>query len=284
MNAHLREFLRFPPLRKVGVMVLRTLAFSYLGLVLFAATATNKLLFHPPGHRSDLRGQVKLKTADGNEITGLYLPNPSAAYVLLFSYGNGEDLVSDRDFLQDLLGHGWAVMGYDYPGYGTSTGQPGEAGCDAALDAAYAYLTNEKHLPAERIVLYGRSLGSGPAVDLASRKPIGGLILQSAYTSIFRVVTHYRILPWDKFNNFAKISAVHATLLSIHGTDDQVVPFWHGEALYDAYPGPKQHLWVPGADHNNLIEMAGQTFWTALDSYRQSLPLSGPINSGSSPK
>jgi len=272
MNPGTRNFLRRPAFRQWVKLVLRILLLGYLALMFVGAILINPLLFHPPGHKDELRGQVKLHTADGNDVTGLYLPNPQSAYVLLFSYGNGEDLVADRDFLQEFLSHGWGVMAYDYPGYGTSTGKPSESGCEAAIDAAYAFLVSEKHIPPARIVLYGRSLGSGPAVDLASRKPVGGLVLQSAYTSIFRVVTHYRILPWDVFNNIAKISSIHAPLLSIHGTDDHVVPFWHGKALFDAHPGPKQFLWVPGADHNNLVDVAGETLWTALDTFRRSLP------------
>jgi abhydrolase domain-containing protein 17 len=276
MNPKLRRFLCPPTFRQWMWSLGRSVVGGYLLLGLVAGFP-NSLVFHPPGHRDELAGQVKLHSADGNTITGLLLPNPSAAYVLLYSYGNGEELFVMQDFMRDLQHHGWAVMGYDYPGYGTSTGTPTEAGCDAAIDAAYAWLTNEKHISPARIVLYGHSLGSGPSVDLASRQPAGGLILDGAYTSIFRVVTHYRILPWDMFNNLAKISSVHVPLLSLHGTADPVVPFWHGQALYDAYTGPKQHFWVTGGGHGNLPYVAPEAYWGALEQYRQSLPLKDPI-------
>jgi hypothetical protein len=277
MNPKLRQFLSPPTFKQWMWSLARSVGWAYL-LLLTVASFPNGLLFHPPGHRNELANQVKLDSADGNTITGQFMANPSAAYVLLYSYGNGEELFVMQEFLLALRAHGWAVMGYDYPGYGTSTGSPSEAGCDAAIDAAYAWLIQEKHIPPARIVLYGHSLGSGPSVDLASRQTVGGLILDGAYTSIFRVVTHYRILPWDMFNNLAKISSVHVPLLSLHGTDDHVVPFWHGHALYDAYTGPKQHLWVTGGGHGNLPYVAPEAYWDAVEQFRLSLPLHDPIN------
>jgi fermentation-respiration switch protein FrsA (DUF1100 family) len=276
MNPKLRAFIFPPTIRQWVWSIIRSVALGY-GILLIAAIFSNHLLFHPPGHKTDFPGQVKLKSADGNTITALYLPNPQAAYVLLYSYGNGEEMDVMQDYMRELVAHSWAVCGYDYPGYGTSTGNPSESGCDAAIDAAYAYLTGDLHISPDRIVLYGHSLGSGPSVDLASRKPVGGLILDGAYTSIFRVVTHYRILPWDVFNNLAKISKIHVPLLSLHGTDDHVVPFWHGVALFDAYAGPKQKLWITGGGHGNLPWFAPEAYWGALEQYRLSLPVKDPL-------
>jgi fermentation-respiration switch protein FrsA (DUF1100 family) len=272
MNPKLKAFLVPPSFKQWAWSFIRSAGWAYLLLVV-CALCTNLLLFHPPKGRQKLLGQVTVYSADGNDITVFYLPNPQAAYVVLFSYGNGEDLEADMDFLHELKMHGWAACGYDYPGYGLSTGHPSESGCVAAINAAYDYLTKEMHIPPERIVLYGRSLGSGPTVDLASRKPIGGLILEGAYLSIYRVVTHYRILPWDVFNNLAKISSIHVPLLSFHAQNDHVIPFWQGEKLYDAYNGPKTHFWVPGADHNTILNVAWDEYWKAVDQFQHSLPL-----------
>jgi pimeloyl-ACP methyl ester carboxylesterase len=277
MNPRLRNFLSPPSFKGWLKSIGRSILLAYL-LLMVCALFANQLLFHPPDVRHKLPTQVTLHAADGNDITAFYLPNPQAAYVVLFSYGNGEDLEADQDFLYALRRHGWAVCGYDYPGYGLSTGQPSEQGCIAAINAAYDYLTQQLHIPPERIVLYGRSLGSGPTVDLASRRPVGGLILEGAYLSIFRVVTHYRIMPWDIFNNIAKISAVHAPLLSIHAQNDHTIPFWQGQELNDVYSGPKQHFWAPGADHNTILSVAADGYWAAVEQFRQSLPLHTPLS------
>jgi len=274
MNPKLKAFLRLPTPAKFA----RTLCIYYVCLLVFAAFFTNNMLFHPPALRDKLINQVTLHASDGNDITALYLPNPKAAYVVLFSYGNGECLEANEDFLHELLLHGWAACGYDYPGYGLSTGHPSEAGCYAAINAAYDYLTQQLHIPPERIVLYGRSVGTGPTVDLASRRPIGGLMLEGAYLSIYRVVTHFRILPWDVFNNFAKISSIHAPLLSIHAQNDHTIPFWQGQELYNTYPGPKQHFWAPGADHNTILQVDWDDYWKAIDQFQRSLPIATPLD------
>jgi len=279
MHPKLREFLKVPAMRPFVRTLVRTFLLVYFGLALFAASCVNQALFHPPREREEIPGQIKLHTADGNYITAVFLPNPKAAYVVLFSYGNGEDVANRYSYYEELRARGWAVCGYDYPGYGTSTGSPTESGCYAAINAAYDFLVNEMHIPPERIVVYGQSMGSGPSVDLASREPVGGLILEGAFLSVFRVVTHFRILPWDVFNNYAKINSVHAPLFSIHARNDEVVPFWQGQALNEAYAGPKSNLWVQGAGHNNILDVATVVYWAGIEQYRQSLPIKTPIGS-----
>jgi len=256
-----------------GVLViLMTLAAAYGSLVVFAWLFANSLIFPaPPSTYVDAPNQPKLPAPDGNTITAVFLPNPAASHVLLFGHGNKMDLGKADQRLQQLRDHGWAVFAYEYPGYGTSSGQPSEAGCYSALAAAYVYLTKLKQIPSEKIVLYGLSLGGGPAVDLASREPIGGLILEGAFLSAFRVVTHWKLLPWDRFDNISKIGRVRAPLLSIHARQDQTVPFFHGQRLFAAHPGPKQHLWVADAHHNNILEASPAAYWDAIERFRLQL-------------
>jgi fermentation-respiration switch protein FrsA (DUF1100 family) len=260
--------------------ILRILFLAYVGLGLFALLCANGLIFPVPAPTyRDTPGQTKLPSPDGNHITAVYLPNPSAPYTLLYSHGNAEDLGTIEQTLHELRARGWAVFAYDYPGYGTSTGKPSESGCYAAIAAAYSYLTTLKNVPPERIVLYGRSLGSGPSLELATHVPVGGIILDGAFTSTFRVFIPCKLLFWDKFDNLAKITHLHPPLppiLSIHGTVDKTVPFWHGVALDAAYPGPKEHLWIQGADHNNILEVAPAAYWDAIERFRLSLPASSP--------
>ena len=258
--------------------ILVAVATAYLGLVVMAWLIADSVIFPaPPSSYTDTPDQPKLPAPDGNKITAVFLPNPAASHVLLFGHGNKQDLGTAEPRLRLYQANGWAVFAYDYPGYGTSTGAPSEAGCYAALASAYAYLTKIKGYAPSQIVLYGLSLGSGPAVDLASRAPVGGLIVEGAFLSAFRVVTHFKLLPWDRFDNLEKMPRVRAPLLSIHATEDQTVPFRHGQVLYAAHPGPKRHLWVGGAGHNNILETDAAGYWDALEQFRLSLPTAAPL-------
>src|SRR5437773_1996087 len=97
------------------------------------------------------------------------------------------------------------------------------------------------------IISYGRSVGNGASIDLASRRPVGGLIVQSGFTSAFVVLTKIPIVPFDKFRNISKIRQVKCPVLVIHGRKDNVIPFHNGERLFDAAPSAKSNFWVDGA-------------------------------------
>jgi abhydrolase domain-containing protein 17 len=247
--------------RVAGVVVV-------VGYILFAAWApflAPRMMFLPQlGSRHAPPGIRHLATADGNQVAVLYLPNPSARFTIWFFHGNAEDLGDDVPLLESLRALGFAVVGFDYPGYGDSTGRPTETSCYAAARAVRSYLRDELHIPAERTLLYGRSLGGGVATQMAVEERCGGLILQSAFTSAFRVLTHWRLLPFDQFDNLRKIPRVGCPVLVMHGTLDEVIGPWHGEALYAAAREPKRSLWVPGATHNDFAVVAGATLPAAL--------------------
>ena len=105
------------------------------------------------------------------------------------------------------------------------------------------------------------------AVELASHQPLGGLIIESAFVSADRIVTTIPLLPLDKFQNLTKISRVHCPVLVIHGKQDKVVPFWHGERLFAAANEPKRALWVEDAGHNDLLETLGPHYEQALKDF-----------------
>lgn len=155
------------------------------------------------------------------------------------------------------------LLAYDYEGYGKASGSPTEQGCYNDIDAAYQYLTENMGQAPENIILYGRSLGSGPSCYLAQRlryegKPLGGLILQSPLLSVFRVAFNFRFtLPGDMFPNVDRIPEIACPVLLVHGTRDEVVPFWNGEDLFIATPKRwrAKPFWVEGAGHNNIETM-----------------------------
>lgn len=242
----------------------------YVAVGVWAYFYSERLIFIPPPSSYAMTPELlTLKTTKDVKITALYLPNPKAKYTILYSHGNAEDLGDSRFLLEQFRQRGFAVFSYDYPGYGMSQGKPSELGTYQAIDAAYDYLTQQLKIPPDQIIAYGRSVGGGPSVDLASRQPLGGLILESTFLSTFRVKIDLPLYPFDKFANLRKISAVKVPVLVIHGTVDQVIPFSHGQRLFEAIKTPKLSFWVEGADHNDVSQVAGDRYEQILKEFIQ---------------
>jgi fermentation-respiration switch protein FrsA (DUF1100 family) len=247
---------------------------AYVVLFIVGLWFSDRCIFfppQPPEYSATQPGLRFIPMTTGERIAAIYLPNPDARYTLLYSHGNGNDLGDGQVVAAQLHAMGFAVLAYDYPGYGHSDGQPSEEGCYRAIDAAYAYLTETLRIPADRIIIFGHSLGGGPSADLAARKPAAGLVLESTFTTAFRVSTGVRVLPFDKFNSLAKLSRVRCPVLVIHGTRDTVIPPWHGQALYRQANQPKFSYWVAGADHNDLIDVGGEAYADRLRAFAASL-------------
>ena len=204
-------------------------------------------------------------------IAGTTEKQPSGAvpYTILYSHGNAEDLGFIRPTLEILQQAGLSVFAYDYPGYGTSEGQPTERSVYQAIDAAYTYLTDTLHVPTDHIIVYGRSVGGGPSTYLTARKAIAGLILESTFTSAFRTVVPFPILPFDKFPNAQHLKQFQGPVLVMHGTNDKTIAFSHGETLFDIAVGAKQFLAVEGAGHNDVVWVAGDRYPKAIQAFVQ---------------
>ena len=211
---------------------------------------------------------VYFTSTDGTKLHGWWLPpaRPDAGAILV-SHGNGGNLSYCGGMAASLHATtGAGVFLYDYPGYGHSEGAPTEAGCYAAADAAYAWLTNQARTPPGRVVLYGQSLGTGVAVDLATRHPHRALVLVCPFTSLPAAAKyHYPFLPThtvmrSRFDSAAKIGCCTRPLFLAHGTDDRVVPFWQGAELFAEANEPKELLRVEGAGHG----IGGDDFYGPL--------------------
>ncbi len=250
---------------------LRRLAFYgslYALFTLAACQVAPALLFHPEfGRRMQPKGELSLPMPDGTEIKALYLPNPSAAFTLWYFHGNAEDLWDIEPTLHALHDAGYAVFAADYPGYGRSGGQPTEQSVYAASRVARAYLRDTLKIPAKQTIILGRSLGGGPAVQMATEERVAGLVLQSTFLSSYRVMTHWTILPGAPFNNASKLPRVGCPVLVQHGRLDEVIGFYHGEQLFALAPEPKRFLWVDSAGHNDLPEVSGANYWQALKDF-----------------
>lgn len=245
--------------------MIRSLIFIYVVFCLYVFFRADPMIFLPqPSSYRDSSHIIKLMADEQIQLSAVYLPNPASTYTILYVHGNAEDLGDIQPVLQQLRDIGFSVFAYDYRGYGTSQGTPSERNAYRDIDTAYNYLTQQLGVSPQRIMAFGRSVGAGSAVDLAARKPLAGLIMESAFTTAFRVVVPIPILPFDKFRNIDKIKKVNCPVLVMHGKADDIIPFSHGQKLFAAAPEPKLALWVDEAGHNDFMWVAGEQYADTL--------------------
>ncbi|HEY7089341.1 MAG TPA: alpha/beta hydrolase [Tepidisphaeraceae bacterium] len=231
----------------------------------------------PPMRNSDL---VQLDTSHGDRITILFgkamtaegqiREDSSTRPSIIFFYGNAMSLADAVGFCLEWRKLGANVVGVEYPGYGMSTGKPGEQAFYAAGDAAYEYLLARGDINKTKIIPTGLSIGTGVAVDLASRKPVGGLALFAAYTSLDDLARHnFAWLPTSKilrhhFNNEKKIAGLRIPILIVHGRHDSIIPVWMSERLEKAATQAQVTRILVDTDHNDLFELAGDELNAAM--------------------
>ncbi len=190
---------------------------------------------------------------------------PTADLVLLWLHGNAGNLSHRGEAMLALAGLPATVFIVDYRGYGRSAGKPSEEGLYRDAWAAWRYLTQEKGIAPERIVIFGISLGGAVAVDLATQVKPAGLIVQSSFTSIRDMAAHhFPIVPGflisTRLDSLAKIAEVDCRKLFIHSPADEIVPYDLGRILFEAAPEPKKFHEVPGAGHNETFIIGGSYF------------------------
>lgn len=204
---------------------------------------------------------VWLKTNDGVRLHAWFFKSvrgPASATVIYF-HGNGGNITNVAWVAEDLAARGFDTLLLDYRGYGQSEGESrDEEGLYADGDAALTYLVEVKHVAPTRVILYGQSLGTVVATDVASRRPCGALILESGVSSASSVATH--ALPWlptwlhflgrNRFESARKLKNVKVPVLITHGDPDPVIPTDEARTLYKSANEPKTLLIYPGAGHN----------------------------------
>jgi abhydrolase domain-containing protein 17 len=251
-------------------------AFVYGSVCALALVLGDRLLFRPhEAGYADARGIEKLPSTHGARISARLFERRNAAsggLTVLYSHGNAEDLGDVESLVGPLRDLGLDVFAYDYQGYGTSEGEPSEKRVYDDVDAAYRHLVEKRGVAPARIVVYGRSLGSGPSVKLASERPVAALVLEAAFTSAFRVATKVRVLPWDRFENIERISAVRCPVFVVHGERDDLVPISMGRALFAAAPAPKAALWLENASHGDIPLREPEVYASKLAAFLASLP------------
>ncbi|NUN66863.1 alpha/beta hydrolase (plasmid) [Pseudanabaena biceps] len=268
--------MRHLPLRKLLIgelswkRLLRSVLFIYTFFALYIFFRADSMIFLPQATSyQDNTDIIKIPVSDTERISATYLPNAGSRYTLLYIHGNAEDLGDIRPLLERFHNWGFSVFAYDYRGYGTSDGKPTEDNAYQDADDAYRYLTQQLKIPSEQIILYGRSVGGGSATELATRHSVAGLILESTFTSAFRVVVPFPLLPFDKFSNLDKLRKIRCPVLVMHGQADQTIPIEHGQTLYGAASEPKMSFWLAGAGHDDFTWVAGERHRQTLLSFVQ---------------
>ncbi len=261
----LDELIRFPwgRMALIGLVI-------YLFLCFYAWIFADRILFpapKQPGYQVD-ENVFFLTTPDGGKIAcKQFIPEHAKGLTILYSHGNAEDLGRIEDFLNAWIKDGWSILAYDYPGYGHSPGKPSEQGCYNAIDTAYQYLRDKLEIPADKIVIWGRSLGSGPSCYLAEREKTGGLILETPFITAYRTVTETPVLPWDRFPNLHRAPFINGPTLVIHGHKDEIVPFRHGKRLFNNLSDPKNFLEFENSGHNDLPETGGEKYRKEINDF-----------------
>ncbi|GMI75297.1 hypothetical protein like AT3G30380 [Hibiscus trionum] len=217
--------------------------------------ATGKMKFSDVNYQRDNVDVLKLSTNRGNEIAAMYVKNTSASLTVLYSHGNAADIGQMYHTFFELSVHlNVNLLGYDYSGYGQSTGKPSEQDTYADIEAAYKCLEEMYGVKQEDTILYGQSVGSGPTLELAIRLPhLRAVILHSPILSGLRVMYPVKRTLWfDIYKNIDKIPLVDCPVLVIHGTEDEVVNFSHGKRLWELCKEKYEPLWLKGGNHCNL--------------------------------
>ena len=240
-----------------------------VGVALVIGTACiNSLMFHPEfcrgGYGESTEGYVDIGT-NGVRIAAVVRGPEHGKKAILRCHGNAENMVQTLWAVGELCGDGYTVASVDYPGYGLSEGSPDEKGCYRNVHRLYDWLVETRGFSPEDIIVDGFSIGTGPAVELAATRPVGGLILEASFLSAPRIVTKVRILPIDPFPNLKRIGEVKCPVLFFHGTDDRVIPYSHGRALFELAREPKRFITVEGGDHNDFTAVMG------VDEYLQEI-------------
>ena len=251
-----------------SLSIMAAIAYAALAALIFFAQSS--LIYYPesgrniietPGDRGLGYESVEIATSDGEILHGWFVPAAAAAGTVLFFHGNAGNISHRMDYLLMLHRLGYNTLIFDYRGYGQSSGSPSESGTYLDAQAAWRYLIETKETPPTHVVLFGESLGGAVAAWLAAREKPALLVLASVFTSIPDMAAKIypflpvRLLSRFEYNTIDYLRTVTCPVFVAHSPQDDIVPFAHGEALYQIAPEPKQFLRLQGGHNNGFIFM-----------------------------
>ncbi len=218
---------------------------------------------------------VNLTTKDGVQISAWFIPSESPRATLLFSHGNGGNISHRLEKIKIFNGLNLDVLIFDYRGYGMSRGSPSEKGLYLDAEAVYDCLVNEKKISPRKIIGYGESLGGAVIIDLAVKRELRGVIIESSFTSVRDMAK--KIFPFipsfvykSSFDSLAKIEDIKIPKLIFHSINDEIVPFKLGRRLFDNAAEPKEFAEMKGG-HNDAFIISKDIFVSKVDSFINSL-------------
>lgn len=247
--------------------------YFYQGRMVFLAHVPGRALTASPEDIGLSFESVMLPTEDGERIHGWYVPRAPGAMplgVVLFFHGNAGNISHRLDSIRMFNALGHDVLIVDYRGYGDSTGKPTEEGLYRDGEAAWNYLVKERGIEAERIVLFGRSLGAVVASRVASRNAPAGLIIESGFTSGADMAARlYPFLPARlvtrlDFPLIEFVRRVECPVMVIHSRDDEIIPFDMGRTIYEAVPGDDVTFLEIWGGHNTGFILSEPVYLPAL--------------------
>ena len=270
--------------------ILALLWFFESHLIYFPGQRT---LIAPPARLGLPVERVEIPTEDGVTLVAWVMPagGDSTGLWLLICHGNAGNLSEfDRPVhYGGLRGLGLSLLAFDYRGYGESGGAPSEQGLYRDADAAYRYLRENRGVAADRIVLFGHSLGSAVAIDLASRVPAAGLIVEGAFTSaVDRGQELYPYIPVrqiarSRFGSFDKVGGIAAPKLFLHASRDEVIPLAHGRRLFEAAREPKTFVELQGG-HGDAFDLDSARYFGSIGQFLATLPSTARPERGERPR
>jgi pimeloyl-ACP methyl ester carboxylesterase len=280
--------------QKFLLPVIRILVFAYIGLAIALYFGQSNLVYMPSKDVIETPETVGIKfediqivTKDNVNLDAWFVPakddNPVGKGVILFCHGNGGNISNRLSYLPIFKDLGLSTLLFDYRGYGKSEGKPTEEGTYADVEAVWQYLTQEKQIPPQKIIIYGESLGGAIASYIAEKttqpdgkNSAGGLVLASTFTSISdRASELYPFLPirWlsqFSYNSIDRLPNIKIPILIIHSTDDEIIPFTHGDRNFQAANQPKTLVKIRG-DHNGGFLDSLETYRNGLNEFIQKI-------------
>ena len=266
-------------LRRMIMVVLSALLLGYAMLVAFVYLRQAKMLYFPstqiestPASIGLSFDEITLRTADGLNISAWYIPAQQPKGFLIFCHGNAGNISHRLDSIRIFHDLNLSVLIFDYRGYGKSEGEPTEKGTYLDAEAAYDFLVKVKGVAPSGIVIFGRSLGSAVAAELAMRRRAGALIIESGFTSIpdlgekFFPHMPVRLITRFHYATINKVGKLGLPKLFIHSPDDEIIPFTQGQLLFATASEPKEFLTLTG-DHNGGFLLSGDRYIKGLEKF-----------------